>query len=254
MKNIIFKNDMFVNYYSKYRRTWEEFYDSERHIFEAVLGRFDEPFSVLDVGCGCGGLGNALSDKFSLSFYKGLDINEQQIEWALRNNKLPVPHEFACEDLATYAKEEKYDVVISLGCVDCNVAVNEMIENAWQKVREGGYFITSIRLTNAESINDIKRAFQYMNFGDKYEEDDEIGNYVVFSLPDILRVFGELKNPPDKVEAYGYWHKPSKTAIIEYDELCMSVFALHKAIDGTAKRDRVNVELDLPFDFYAKMK
>ena len=102
----------FVNYYSKYRMKWEEFYESEKYMFEKVFGRFNDPFSVLDAGCGCGGLGLALSEKFKLNFYKGLDINKAEIDWALNNNKLNIPHEYACEDVAKYSSERKYDDVI----------------------------------------------------------------------------------------------------------------------------------------------
>lgn len=257
--NIKYANDDFVAFYSNNRRTWGEFYESERYMFDKIFSRFDEPFSLLDAGCGCGGLGNALSEKFAVKFYKGLDINEQQIKWASENSGLSVPCEFVCADIAEYEDKEQFDVVVSLSCVDYNVEVEKMIESAWRRVKPGGYFISSIRLTTKESINDIGRAFQYINYESNkiYQggiEHSEIANYVVFSLDDILRVFGGLENAPVGIEAYGYWRPHSKTAVIEYDELCMSVFALRKA-DGNEAADGVmNVNLELPGSFFAKTR
>lgn len=253
MKNIKYETDNLVNYYSKARNSWDGFYASERYMFEKVLSRFDTPFSVLDAGCGCGGLGNALAEKFPLSYYKGLDINEAEIKWAVEHNKLSVPHEFVCKDLAEYQDTDLFDAVISLSCVDYNIEVDKMIENAWNRVKWGGYFISSIRLTTEESINDIERAFQYLNYEDENAAEGEKANYVVFSLLDILKVFSRMKCAPDSIEAYGYWCKPSKTAVIEYDELCMSVFALHKPQKCGADNDRMKIQLELPQNYFARM-
>lgn len=258
--NIKYANDDFVGFYSKHRRTWNEFYESERHMFDKVFSRFDEPFSLLDAGCGCGGLGNALSEKFAVKFYKGIDINEQQIKWAAENNGLSVPCGFACADIAEYEGKEQFDVVVSLSCVDYNVEVKRMIESAWSMVKPGGYFISSIRLTTKESINDIERAFQYISYASGKEipgggiERSEIANYVVFSLDDILRVFGGLEDAPASIEAYGYWGPHSKTAVIGYDELCMSVFALRKPEGNEADGGVMNVNLELPVSFFAKTR
>lgn len=256
--NIKYANDDFVAFYSRHRRTWNEFYESERHMFDKVFSRFDGPFSLLDAGCGCGGLGNALSEKFAIKFYKGLDINEQQIKWASENSGLSVPCEFVCADIAEYEDEQKFDAVVSLSCVDYNVEVNKMIESAWARVRPGGYFISSIRLTTKESINDIERAFQYINYESENDtkggyKQSEIANYVVFSLDDILGVFGGLENAPAGIEAYGYWGAPSKTAVIEYDELCMSVFALRKP-EVNEDNGVITVNLELPGSFFAKTR
>ena len=253
MKIIKYKTENLVNYYSKTRKCWNEFYESERYMFDKVLSRFGASFSLLDVGCGCGGLGNALLEKFPLNYYRGLDINEAEINWAVEHNKLSVPYEFICEDLAVYHDKNLFDVVISLGCVDYNIEVDKMIENAWNRVKPGGYFILSIRLTTEESINDIERAFQYLNYDDENAEEGEIANYVVFSLPDILKVFSGMNCVPANIEAYGYWCKHSKTAVIEYDELCMSVFALHKPQDCNIVNEEMKVQLELPRSFFAKM-
>ena len=77
---------------------------------------------------------------------------------------------------------------------------------------------------------------------------------MVFSLDDILRVFGGLKNAPCSIEAYGYWGAPSKTAVVEYGELCMSVFALRKPEGNEGDNGVMSVNLELPGSFFARTR
>ena len=77
MKNILYTTEKISSYFSENRIRWEEFYPSERNLFESInISSSDE---VLDIGCGCGGLGLALSEKFGISSYTGIDINSSAI-------------------------------------------------------------------------------------------------------------------------------------------------------------------------------
>lgn len=113
-----------------------------------------------------------------------------------------------------------------------------MLESCWEKVKLGGYLVTSVRLTNNETINDIKKAYQKLG-------ENEFANYVVFNINDFLRMIGELRdNLADLIEAYGYWHSPAEGTVVKYDKLCMSVFAIRKAVSaGYGEKPKTNFEL-----------
>ena len=79
-KNISYQTNEISNFYSKNRIKWLDFYESERKVFETVgLGKCA---SVLDLGCGCGGLGFALKERFGITNYTGIDINKTAINIA----------------------------------------------------------------------------------------------------------------------------------------------------------------------------
>ena len=61
-RNIKYKTDEIERFFSKNRIAWDQFYESEKVIISALkLSKKDQ---VLDIGCGCGGLGLALKNKF----------------------------------------------------------------------------------------------------------------------------------------------------------------------------------------------
>ena len=58
----------------------------------------------------------------------------------------------------------------------------------------------------------------------------------------------ELKdNPADLMEAFGYWHAPADGTVIEYDKLCMSVFAVRKTLMN-GEKDKLVTHFELPSD------
>ena len=247
MKNIKYKSSTFLNYYSKKRMTWEEYYESEKVILDRIIKKAKDGIDIMDVGCGCGGLGKALSETFdNINSYVGIDYSDKEIEYAKKYNKLNIPYEYRCDDAATFSDEKRYDIVVSFSCIDFNIEVYEMLKNCWDKVKPGGYLVTSIRLTEKESINDISRAYQLLS------DTKETCNYVVFNLNDFLKEVMKLKNnPADEIQAYGYWHSPASGTVCEYSQLCMSVFAIRKAYDAQIKKPAL-VKLDLPCDLFVK--
>lgn len=241
MKNIKYENEQFLKYYSKNRMVWDEFYLSERVIMERIIDRYEQEISIMDVGCGCGGLGKALSEKFdNIGLYVGIDYDDKQIEYAKEYNKLRIPFEYRSGDASTFKDEKKYDVLISFGCVDCILDSVGFLKNCWDKVKPGGYMITSARLTENETINDISRAYQIADRKEKV-------NYAVFNWKDFFNMLMDLENNQE-VEVYGYWHEPApEITVVEYERLCMSVFAIKKSLVAERKTTPI-VKLELPYD------
>ena len=242
MQNIEYKSEQISEYYQTNRMSYDDFYPSEKVIIEKVFSE-ENAKSVLDIGCACGGLGKALSDEFNISQYIGIDINKEAINWAKKNNILNIPHQYIADDILNIDIEQA-DVVFSLSCADWNIQTDAIIQKSWQSVKEGGILIMSLRLTKEESINDITKSYQYIDFFNK-EEKKEKANYVIYNINDSLNLFDKLSPPPSEVNAYGYYGQPSKTAIVPYDKLLFSVFAIKKDVANSTR-----VKLNFPIEVF----
>ena len=84
MTNIKYKTDQIEKYFSTNRVVWSDLYESEKIIINDLTLNGDT--QVLDIGCGCGGLGIILRDKFGVKNYTGIEINELAAYSARRMN------------------------------------------------------------------------------------------------------------------------------------------------------------------------
>ena len=73
--NIHYRSEELSKYFSKNRISWDDLYESERNVFKYINPL--EKAETLDIGCGCGGLGIALKQKFNLTSYTGVEINKE---------------------------------------------------------------------------------------------------------------------------------------------------------------------------------
>jgi SAM-dependent methyltransferase len=246
-KNIQYKSGEIQTYYSCNRSAWEEFYPSERWVFAKLAGPDGFLGNVLDVGCACGGLGAALCRQFRLSSYTGVDINRQAIDWAAKEQKLTVPATFMTGDILDLALEDVFDVVVSLSCADWNIESQKIMEACWARVKAGGHFVISLRLTTGPGINDIETSYQYINFSGE-ERAPEVANYVVFNFPAVLELMQKLQPAPTLIGAYGYWGKPAVTAVTPFTRLVFAVFYLRK---GTGPESPgIAGEFTLPLEIF----
>jgi len=240
-ENIEYKSPEIERFYREHRTRWEHFYESERVVFER-LG-IDAGTSLLDIGCGCGGLGLALRDRFGLERYTGVEINREAAEAA--KEVCPWGRFFAADILAPppgSLQPASFDVVVSLGCIDWNVRFEDMLAAAYAFVREGGHFVSSFRITTGPSELDMRRSYQHINFDGKQE--GEVAPYVVLNTSDLLERLTALE--PQRIAGYGYWGRPSPTAVTRLSKVGFVVVAVQKSSAPTAAP---LVELDVPADF-----
>jgi SAM-dependent methyltransferase len=238
-KNVAYQTDQLARYFSQNRLAWEQFYESERVIIGG-LG-LDRRHRILDIGCGCGGLGLALRERFGVERYTGVEISPPAVEAgrALNPNARILSGDIL--DVTRDAlRDERFDAVFSLSCVDWNIRFGDMLAAAWNHVLPGGYLVATFRLTAAEGCNDVSRSFQYVNYEGKLE--GEHASYVVLNAQTLMQQLANF-NPSDIV-AYGYMGAPSATAVTPYASLCFAAVAIRKraAADDGALRYR----LDLP--------
>ena len=248
MKNIVYNSGQIKKYYSMSRQCWDDFYPSERRVFEKVseahaLG------DLLDIGCACGGLGKALHDRFGINSYTGIEINQDAVCWAKKNLDIGSPSFLICGDFLKIKLKKKFDTVVSLSCADWNIQTEKIVNRAWKSVRPGGYFVISLRTTPGKGVNNIKKSYQYIDFFGE-ENTPEIANYVVFNFKDSLMMFRDLSPRPELIGVYGYWGKPSSTSVTPFKELVFAVFYIKK-YERVASRERTRLELNLPLEVLA---
>jgi SAM-dependent methyltransferase len=236
--NIAYKTGWLARYFRANRVRWDQFYESERSIISNL--HLDRHMAVLDIGCGCGGLGLALEDQFGVEAYTGVEINLPAAEAGREmNDKANI----LCGDILDLSQNElknkHFDVVYSLSCVDWNIRFADMLAAAWSHVLLGGYLVSTFRLTDVEGCNDISRSYQYINY-DEFQE-GELASYVVLNAMDLLQQLSIFD--PSEINAYGYWGKPSATAVTPYRKLCFAAFSIQKRSVDDIDPPRYNLTL-----------
>lgn len=236
-----YTTDEIEKYFSNNRIAWQQFYESEKHVI-SKLG-LDDSDAILDIGCGCGGLGLALREKFGVLNYTGVEINVQA---AKKASEMYPEGSFYCGDILDISENElsnKYfDIVFSLSCVDWNVQFLNSLAAAWKHVAPGGHLVATFRLTNEAGVNDIAKSYQYINFEGKME--GEIASYVVLNKDDLLNQLGQLN--PAEINAFGYWGTPSASALTPFNKICFAAFSIKRK--ETNHNEKPTLNLDLPAD------
>jgi len=244
-ENIKYSTDRLERYFSRNRVRWDQFYESERVVIERIWPG-GAP-AMLDIGCGCGGLGLALRERFGAERYTGIEINPEAAASAKR--LYPAARILGGDFLDMHEDRlvpYSFDMVFSLSCIDWNLAFDAMFAKAWTMVKPGGVFVASFRLTQGEGVNDSARSYQYINFDGSLE--GEIAPYVVLNAADLMHRVRMLGGR--RIFVYGYYGAPSPTAVTPYQELCFAVLAISKPIgDGPFE-----AELVLPDDIAAMMR
>jgi SAM-dependent methyltransferase len=245
-RNIAYQTEQLARHFAHNRIAWEHFYESERVIIEGL--HLDASRTILDVGCGCGGLGLALHARFGVERYTGVEINQLAADAGRKVNPSARIH---CGDILEVSQGElhgqRFDVVFSLSCVDWNIRFDETLAAAWSFVETGGWLVATFRLTEAEGCNDIARSYQYINYDGICE--GERASYVVNGARELMATLRAFR--PSEISAFGYWGVPSATAVTPYDQLCFAAFAIRKGVDSAGS---CRMDLRLPESIRSRME
>jgi SAM-dependent methyltransferase len=221
-KNITYQTEEIERYFSQNRIVWDDLYDSEKKIIDDLI--FNEKSKVLDIGCGCGGLGLILNKRFGIHKYAGVEINELAANTAIKMNPnakifrgdfLKLQHEFIKQD---------FEAVFSLSCFDWNVQFDEMLNAGWSMVAEGGSLVLTLRLVDEEGVDNIESSYQYINYNG--HRSGEKASYVVLSARELMKKLTNLK--PQEINAYGYYGTPSATAVTPFEKICFTAISIRK--------------------------
>lgn len=237
-KNIAYKTGEIVRYFAENRVRWDQFYDSERRIIQG-LGITDSD-SILDIGCGCGGLGIALKEKFGTTLYTGIEINEL----AARKAEIMNPSATVlCGDFLEISKsdisEKVFDKVFFLSCFDWNIQFDEMLLAAWNHVAQGGSLVATFRIVATEGCCDMKKSYQYINYHGKLA--GEKAAYVVLNAKELFAKLLALS--PSSIAAYGYFGSPSQTAVTPYESICFTAISITKRQDSNVGEPQLDLQL-----------
>jgi precorrin-6B methylase 2 len=247
--NLEYKTEWLSQYFSTHRINWDQFYQSERAVIESLKPGPDS--SILDVGCGCGGLGLALRERFGVTSYVGIEINASAALAARRMNPGAKIYEGDVLKISEQQLPKSYDLVFSLSCIDWNVQFEEMLDVVWSYVKPGGHLVATFRLTNQPGCKDFTQSYQYMNAEGLMT--GERAAYVVSNASELWRQLSGLG--ADNLIAHGYWGKPSATAVTPYSRLCFVAVALRKQItDSGAGGTVMSMQLNLPDDIVNSLK
>jgi len=121
-----------------------------------------------------------------------------------------------------------------------------MLEKAWSCVKPGGYFVASFRLSADLGINDMKKSYQYINYDGDMK--GELAPYVVLNAANLMELL--MTMGARSVIGFGYYGKPSKTAITPYQELCFCALAFQKK--GISNKPFLQV--DMPIDIGSQLR
>jgi SAM-dependent methyltransferase len=226
MKNTVYKTTEIAKFFQSNRIKWDDFYPSEKTVILQL--QLNSKSRVLDLGCGCAGLGRALREKFSLIKYYGVEINSAaaSIAKSIYSNESIFEGDML-EVLTTKMVDEKFDVVFSLSCIDWNNEFLPMFNLAWEKVSPGGFMVATFRCV-LDSKTDLMREFQYINYSGKLE--GEVAPYIVLNVKYLFDKIYCLD--PSQVIADGYWGPPSITAVTGFQSICFLTVAIQKRLNS----------------------
>jgi SAM-dependent methyltransferase len=251
-RNIAYRTDAIGDFYRTHRRRWQDFYDSERHVFETLAARGASFADVLDVGCAAGGLCDALSERFGpVKTYTGIDINRHAAEIGAELAANEPNRTFVVGDICEAAElaGRTFDLVTVLGVADWNVDTAGIIAKCWEHVGSNGHLVISLRLTPGETVCDLTKSYQYIWFEPTQPSADvERAPYSVLNVAEAIQWLTGKTPRPQHLYAYGFWGKPSAAARTPFERVLFSVIALRKASGAVAKTE---IELHLPPDALA---
>lgn len=253
MRNIVYETDRIAGYYEAHRRCWDDFYPSERAVFERVAAEAGRIGRMLDVGCAVGGLGEALVERFgTVTAYTGVDINHAAIEAAKRvAGRIAAPSDFIAADICSCPAlaGRQFELVTALSVADWNVDAHGIVAACWGQVAPGGTLVLSLRLTPATGLCDVRQSFQYIWFEPlPAPPDAERAPYNVFNSGEAMMWLSAQAPKPERILVHGYWGTPSATARTPYQRLIFAVVALRKPRAGTVSESQI--ETHLPEDAF----
>jgi cyclopropane-fatty-acyl-phospholipid synthase len=149
---------------------------AQLHKIELLIDKLqipdNTPMNILDIGCGWGGLTNAISKRYPRCNIEGISISTEQINYANNTYGSPALKYFFCDYRELPNKDKKYDRIISVGMFE-HVGIknyDEFFNVCNDILTDDGIFVLH---TITKPIDN-----KYMTGATKYTADKWISKYI----------------------------------------------------------------------------
>jgi len=157
MEEEIMKYEVWEKLAHKYNNLWVQKYSlgpTRREVKKIVLPLLEKnnELKILDIGCGTGQLIKEISDHYNKVNYLGIDVAENMIEVAKKNNK-GKNVKFKTSSIESFESNEKYDIIICTHAFPYFPNKQEMIKKMAGLCNKKGQIIIVNSSTN--SLKDL---------------------------------------------------------------------------------------------------
>ena len=141
----------------KYNDLWVQKYSlgpTRREVKKLVLPLLEKnkELKILDIGCGTGQLIKEISDKYKMVNYLGIDVSENMIDIAKKNNK-GNNIKFKISSIETFDTVDRYDIIICTHAFPYFPNKEDMIKKISELCNKKGQVIIVNSSTN--SLKDL---------------------------------------------------------------------------------------------------
>ncbi len=141
----------------KYNNLWVQKYSlgpTRREVKKLVLPLLEKnkELKILDIGCGTGQLIKEISDKYKMVNYLGIDVSENMIDIAKKNNK-GNNIKFKISSIETFDTVDRYDIIICTHAFPYFPNKEDMIKKISELCNKKGQVIIVNSSTN--SLKDL---------------------------------------------------------------------------------------------------
>ncbi len=178
--------------------------------------------SVLDIGCGSGGMSEIWHDVKNRVEYIGIDEDSELI----RKAQEKYPDTFYQGEYPKQFSEGSYlyDTVMALGVLHWNEAWRRMLQSMWKQCRKYCFFDVRMSALNPSSLG--RQVISVSETGKQ-----EVP-YLVLDPVLLLNVLRGLDPTPRGVFQYGYWGAPGEGVRGVSGEVYFNVLVLEKFHDS----------------------
>jgi len=186
-----------MNVYSQWRVKLEDFNESEKYFFTDEL--MSNVSSILDVGCGCGGLGNALKIRFGTAFsYTGINTKETCV---IKGEKISPELKIIDGIFPNSIKSGKmFDMICAFGFFHMVLEWKKLLFNLTKFANKFVNVGVVSRLEGATVIDPDVSYYYYLDSGDRVPS-------IAINIRELLNYCCHHELRVKRIKYYGYHNK-----------------------------------------------
>ena len=100
-------------------------------------------------------IGRSFKKRYKVKNYTGIEINKKAYDYAKSKIKILDLFIQTCLIMKNKKSNSKFNFVFSLGCIDWNFELDKMLKKSWKHVKEKGYLVITLRITNIPKFKKV---------------------------------------------------------------------------------------------------